>query len=131
MHPIPMPRSTNSRLDEIIAKMGSDEVVNPEIARRRVVDNFMQLLTHAMHCRSPRCFRDFCWKMKLAIQFVVECRRLNVSCPLRRYISVIGCYHASHCINSYCRMSFCDKLKETLRQSQAEAANNNHVNMAP
>ena len=95
--------------------------------RQSTLQNYLQILTHASHCRDANCRRPGCHRMKSLLSHLRERMRekhhIN-NCSICRQLVHLASQHARTCKETRCLVPGCANIRQKLetRRREQEAA---------
>lgn len=92
----------------------------PAEAFKTTARNFIELFDHGVNCTDEHCCRDFCWKVRPTIAFVMKCKENNISNSLVDHVEMMCVYHACMCEVDECDSFGCRHYKTAMIERHPE-----------
>ena len=77
-------------------------------------NNLKHFLQHALDCSNPSCILPLCVNIKLTLQHLKKCKKLN--CTICQEMKSLASKHSESCVDYHCRIPFCTEAKRDSRK---------------
>ncbi|XP_039277547.1 histone acetyltransferase p300 isoform X2 [Nilaparvata lugens] len=95
---------------------------DPQEARKHSIEQCIQMLVHAFHCKDANCCRPGCQRMTRIIQHTNKCKNRD-NCAICIQLISLCCHHARYCQEvTKCPVPYCWDIKQKIKKQPQQPA---------